>query len=246
MTRFKGETVEAAVQKGLADFATQRENVKITVVSEPKRGFLGFGKRPAEVEITLISAPQSEVAPALTTSDRAPETITQPGAPKEADQTLSEATQQVTKITGAATEVTAYLTDIISHLGIPVDLTDQTTHRHIKVDIQTPQEGLLIGKHGRTINALQTLAQMYLNHHRASHFTVELDIAGYRERREQTLEQLADRTARRAVADGKPVYLDPMPSFERKVIHATLAENEFVTTYSAGREPRRSVVVAPR
>ena len=73
-----------------------------------------------------------------------------------------------------------------------------------------------------------------------------LDVASYRERRLETLTRLAENMAREVVATGKPVYLDPMPSFERKQIHNVLAENDYVMTYSAGTEPKRAVVITPR
>lgn len=101
----------------------------------------------------------------------------------------------------------------------------------------------MIGKHGRTINALQSLAQVFLNHKRFSKLEVTLDVANYRERRVETLTRLAENMAREVVATGKPVYLDPMPSFERKQIHSVLADNEHVMTYSAGTEPKRAVVI---
>ncbi|MFC6181395.1 RNA-binding cell elongation regulator Jag/EloR [Lactiplantibacillus daowaiensis] len=146
----------------------------------------------------------------------------------------------------AVRDLSAYLLEIVKQLGITSDLDVDFGNRYATLNFDTAKQGLLIGKHGRTINALQDLAQVYMNHHGASHVNVVLDVDDYRARREATLKRLAESTAREAIATGKQVFLDPMPSFERKLIHAELADNHHVTTFSEGRDPHRAVVVAIR
>ncbi|ETY72864.1 RNA-binding cell elongation regulator Jag/EloR [Lactiplantibacillus fabifermentans] len=146
----------------------------------------------------------------------------------------------------AVRDLSAYLLDIVKQLGITSDLDVDFGNRYATLNFDTERQGLLIGKHGRTINALQDIAQVYMNHHGASHVNVVLDVDDYRDRREATLKRLAESTAREAIATGKQVFLDPMPSFERKLIHAELANNHHVTTFSEGRDPHRAVVVAIR
>jgi len=139
-----------------------------------------------------------------------------------------------------------YMLAVVKELGVTADLDVDFGNRYANLNFDTAKQGLLIGKHGRTINALQDLAQVYMNHHGASHVNVVLDVDDYRDRREATLARLAESTARDVVASGKQVFLDPMPSFERKLIHAELANNHHVSTFSEGREPHRAVVVAIR
>ncbi|MCT4450672.1 RNA-binding cell elongation regulator Jag/EloR [Lactiplantibacillus plantarum] len=139
-----------------------------------------------------------------------------------------------------------YLLAVVKELGVTADLDVDFGNRYATLNFDTTKQGLLIGKHGRTINALQDLAQVYMNHHGASHVNVVLDVDDYRERRAATLKRLAESTAREVIATGKQVFLDPMPSFERKLIHAELANNHHVTTFSEGRDPHRAVVVAIR
>ncbi|MFT8880769.1 MAG: R3H domain-containing nucleic acid-binding protein, partial [Lentilactobacillus hilgardii] len=132
-------------------------------------------------------------------------------------------------------------------MGFSFTLKLDLKNKHsVYIDIDTEQESRLIGRHGRTINALQNLAQIFVNRSGANNVTVELDTADYRNRRSEALIQLADKTARNAIANGKPVYLNPMPSFERKQIHNALADNDHVVTYSTGKEPHRVIVVAPK
>ncbi|RMW50262.1 protein jag [Lactiplantibacillus pentosus] len=146
----------------------------------------------------------------------------------------------------AIRDLSAYLLEVVKQLGIAADLDVDFGNRYATLNFNTAKQGLLIGKHGRTINALQDLAQVYMNHHGASHVNVVLDVDDYRDRRVATLKRLAESTAREVIATGKQVFLDPMPSFERKLIHAELANNHHVTTFSEGREPHRAVVVAIR
>lgn len=132
-------------------------------------------------------------------------------------------------------------------MGFSFKLKLDLKSRHsIYIDIDTDQESRLIGRHGRTINALQNLSQIFINRLGANNVNVELDTANYRSRRSESLVQLADKTARNAIANGKPVYLNPMPAFERKQIHNALADNDHVMTYSTGKEPHRVIVVAPK
>ena len=146
----------------------------------------------------------------------------------------------------AVRDLCDYLLAVVKELGVTADLDVDFGNRYATLNFDTTKQGLLIGKHGRTINALQDLAQVYMNHHGASHVNVVLDVDDYRERRAATLKRLAESTAREVIATGKQVFLDPMPSFERKLIHAELASNHHVTTFSAGRDPHRAVVVAIR
>ncbi|MFC6275208.1 RNA-binding cell elongation regulator Jag/EloR [Levilactobacillus tangyuanensis] len=251
MTIFTGKTEEAAIQAGLAALNSDRDQVTINVVTAARKGWLGIGQRDAMVDVTLkvVAADQAAAKPAPVKKTPVFK-VQQPVAPAapadEPEQpTVSPAERQARR-EAAISAVEDYLGTIVDQLGIDATVAATSAgHRQVQLEFTTDKEGLLIGKHGRTINALQSLAQLFLNHHGAAHVEVELDVAGYRERRRVTLARLADNTAREVVATGKPIYLDPMPSFERKQIHAVLAKNRFVTTYSAGKEPHRAVVIEP-
>ncbi|TGD19125.1 RNA-binding cell elongation regulator Jag/EloR [Levilactobacillus suantsaiihabitans] len=257
MTIYTGKTEAAAIAAGVAALNTSRDQVITKVVATPRKGFLGIGKRDAMVDVTLKPVakamkqakkaqpqpkPQVQPTPAPKAAVKAPVAHLQPAAPQPTVDPAKRRQQRQAAIDG----VQDYLATIVEQLGIDATLdVENTAHRQIHLAFTTDKEGLLIGKHGRTINALQSLAQLYLNHHGAAHVDVVLDVAGYRERRTATLTRLAESTAREVVATGKPIYLDPMPSFERKQIHAVLAKNRYVSTYSAGKEPHRAVVIEP-
>jgi len=260
MTIFTGETEEAAITAGLTALNSTREQVTIKVVAPARKGWFGLGHRPATVDVVL--KPLREPTPVATATPKQP-TVTSAAATSTAPATSAAATTPAEPAAPALTPAQAaeqtkarrltaiagvqdYVLAIVAQLGIDATVTvDQPGRRQVRLALATSKEGLLIGKHGRTINALQGLAQLYMNHHGAAHVAVELDVANYRDRRRTTLDRLADNTAREVVATGKPIYLDPMPSFERKQIHAALAQNRYVTTYSAGKEPHRAVVIEP-
>ncbi|WP_018665270.1 RNA-binding cell elongation regulator Jag/EloR [Heyndrickxia acidiproducens] len=140
--------------------------------------------------------------------------------------------------------VVEYLHGIIEKMGyapkIEVEKSDQT----IKLNITGENLALLIGKRGQTLNALQLLTQLTANRMIRHHVKVMLDVGDYREKREQSLKLLAERLAARVAKTKRSIRLEPMPSFERKVIHSALAKNNKVATFSEGTEPNRYVVVA--
>ena len=264
MTIFTGKTEAAAITAGLNALNATREQVTVQVVAAARKGWLGIGRRDAQVDVQLkapaaADAQPTSVAPRPPISAAAAVTSTASAAPREtAPASTATATpaahpaqpaqsaQNSAQRQAAITAVADYVSTIVAQLGIQATVdVQQPARRQVRLELATDKEGLLIGKHGRTINALQSLAQLFLNHHGAAHVIVELDVADYRERRRTTLARLAENTAREVVASGKPIYLDPMPSFERKQIHAALAKNRHVTTYSAGKEPHRAVVIEP-
>ncbi len=113
------------------------------------------------------------------------------------------------------------------------------------IDIQGEDSGLLIGKRGETLQALQFLLNMILGT-RGSHPLVVVDLERYKERRSRSLEALATRVAARVVSSGRPITLEPMPASERRIIHITLADNPNVATASDGDRQNRKVTVTPR
>lgn len=262
MTIYTGKTEEAAIAAGLAALNSRRDQVVTKVVATPRKGLFGIGRREAMVDVVLKTVAEDSKAPATApkTADAASSAapaqspVPQPAKTASAKTSATAATAESTvtpqerrkRREAAINAVQDYLATIVEQLGIDATIDAEAGgHRQVRLVFTTDKEGLLIGKHGRTINALQSLAQLFLNHHGAAHVELELDVANYRERRAATLTRLAESTAREVVATGKPIYLDPMPSFERKQIHAVLAKNRYVTTYSAGKEPHRAVVIEP-
>jgi spoIIIJ-associated protein len=134
---------------------------------------------------------------------------------------------------------------VTAAIGCPVAVRIHEDDDSLVATLSGPDLGLVIGKHGQTIDALQYLANAMLWRGQEDRKSVVVDAAGYRERRRASLEQLAERAAGEARASGQPVSLEPMTAVERKIVHLYLEEREGVETASEGTEPNRYVVVKP-
>jgi spoIIIJ-associated protein len=134
---------------------------------------------------------------------------------------------------------------VTNALGCPVAVSIREDEETIVATLTGPDLGLVIGKHGQTIDAIQYLANAIVWRGQEDRKSVVIDAAGYRDRRRASLEQLADRAAGEARASGQAVSLEPMSAVERKIVHLYLKEREDVETTSEGAEPNRHVVVQP-
>jgi spoIIIJ-associated protein len=160
--------------------------------------------------------------------------------------TDAAAQAEPTDETDLASEVRALVTRIVDGIGVAarIDLIEEDDA--ITVSCTGPDLGMLIGRHGQTIDAVQYLANAVMwRRHPDDRKEVVVDAAGYRDRRRATLESLAVRSAERALADREPVDLEPMTAVERKVVHLRLKEFDGVETTSEGTEPNRYVVIHP-
>ncbi|KKK36869.1 protein jag [Mesobacillus campisalis] len=142
-------------------------------------------------------------------------------------------------------EAVNYLKQVAQHLGAPAEVEVKTEGKQVTFILSGEKIALLIGKRGQTLNSLQYLTQLVMNRHSEQFYTVLLDAEDYRKRRSDTLVQLAQRLAQQAVKTGKEVALEPMPSYERKVIHTALMGNRKIKTYSDGSDPHRHIVISP-
>jgi spoIIIJ-associated protein len=145
-----------------------------------------------------------------------------------------------------AAEARALVTRIVDGIGVSGRINVEEDDELITVSCSGSDLGMLIGRHGQTIDAVQYLANAVMwRHHPDDRKEVVVDAAGYRERRRTALEALAVRSAERALADQEPIELEPMTAVERKVVHLRLKEFDGVETTSEGTEPNRFVVVRP-
>lgn len=160
----------------------------------------------------------------------------------------SEDSDEIAKLNDeeAIEVVREYLKDIIQAMDISdVEVYASRVKEQVKYDIETQNAGLVIGRHGKVLNGLQTLTQNHMHQLAENKIFVSVDAEKYRERRQGTVENLARRTADRAIKSNRRVKLDPMPAHERKQIHHYLNGNPKVQTHSEGREPKRYLVVQP-
>lgn len=152
---------------------------------------------------------------------------------------------KVTVKIDAVEEAVNYLKSVGLQMGATIEVDVKKEGKTVLFTMSGEKIALLIGKRGQTLNSLQFLTQLVMNRYSEQYATVLLDAEDYRQRRNDTLMQLAERLAQKAVRTGQIVALEPMPSYERKVIHTALMKNKKIKTYSDGTEPHRHIVIAP-
>jgi spoIIIJ-associated protein len=144
-----------------------------------------------------------------------------------------------------AARVEAVLDEIVDALDLDAEIVVDEDDERIAASVDGDDLGLLIGRRGQTIDAVQLLCYRVAFRGRGDRKRVSVDAAGYRERRRETVERQADRAAERALETGKEIELEPMSATERKIVHDRLAERSGLETFSEGEEPERCVIVAP-
>lgn len=143
----------------------------------------------------------------------------------------------------AISETSDYLHSVITEMNIENTVTYEVNNNTGHIELESALAAKLIGKRGQTLNALQEIGQNYLNTIYRSYGVIVLDIENYRDKRRQTLENLAINMSKKALRTQQPVKLEPMPSFERKIMHNVLSDLENISTHSEGNEPNRYLVI---
>ncbi len=245
-----GKTIEDAVRSGLVRLGRMKEEVDIEVLEEPKSGFFGFGSKPAKVRITekegVPSVPTLESQPAETEPAAAPSAEPVADAAKEVSpqvETAEAETDDDFTAEEAAAKAKAFLQEVLKNMGIDVVIEKMIKSDKVLLHLHGKNLGILIGKHGQTLDALQYLTNLTTNQGETTRHFIMLDVENYRHRREETLKQLAIRLANRVKKNGDRVVLEPMNGYERKIIHMTLQDDPQVRTESEGQDPYRHVVI---
>ena len=248
-------SVEKAIQKGLRQLGLPQDQVFVEIISEGKKGLFGFGQKNAEVELTPVATMVSEegieevVEPVVeTVEETIVETVEVPEEDFDEDDFEEEAREAdyeetVDQLEEAARVTKEYLEGIAKTYGAEATVTVEARRDRMTFVFDTDKQGLLIGKHGKILNALQVLAQVSVHRFIKGRISVQVDVGDYRQRRSETLQQIAERTARKVLKTKQPVYLEPLPAYERKQIHAALSKNKRISTHSEGKEPHRYLVV---
>lgn len=137
----------------------------------------------------------------------------------------------------------AFLREMFIAMGIIVNIETQLKDKHMLINLSGEDMGILIGKRGQTLDSIQYLVNLVVNKGNAPYLSITIDTENYRQRRKETLESLAYNLAKKVRNSKQKVVLEPMNPYERRIIHASLQNNRYVTTYSEGEEPFRNVVI---
>jgi spoIIIJ-associated protein len=194
---------------------------------------------------TVEEAVKSALAQLETTQDRTEISIIDEGKKGIFGFGSRPAVVKVTVKIDPIEEAKQFLTDVSRNMGVNVEIEVIKEGKQVQFILSGDKIALLIGKRGQTLNSLQYLTQLVINRFSEQYLNVLLDAEDYRKRRSETLVHLAERLAGKAVRTGQKVALEPMPSYERKVIHTALMDNSRIKTYSDGVEPNRHIVISP-
>ena len=261
----KGKTVDDAIMKGLTQLALGIDEVDIDIIHEGSKGIFGFG-RSALVRITqkqegeskafkldMDEAPKNEKAEKTEADSKAAEDKRakkqQPKQKTEKQHSEAPAKQEVKyydKITELGENARDFLMGAVNRMGVNVVLSTFENDDTVYIDIKSEQAGMLIGRRGETLDALQYLTSLAVNKADDSYKRIILDTENYRAKREESLVRLANKIANQVIRTGRKVVLEPMNPYERRILHSTLQPNDKVDTLSEGEEPYRKVVVVKR
>ena len=139
-----------------------------------------------------------------------------------------------------------FLSDVFDKMKVSVDIEAEEDEESVLLKVKGKDSGIIIGRRGETLDALQYLTSLVVNKNKDGYKRVTIDIENYRQKREETLVRLANRLAERVSRYRKNVTLEPMNPYERRIIHSSLQNNKYVETYSVGEEPNRKVVITPK
>ena len=220
---FTGKTVEEAIENGLKELNVTREDVTVEVLEEGKK--------------KLFSSVKARVRLGVNTEEEVVETVVEEQAETVTTATCDEMTD--------GQRAVAFLDGLFEVLNYTATAELVKENEKIEINVKAKNTTEIIGKHGATIDAIQTLAGAVANTGRDKYIRVVVDCENYRDAREATLQKLADNLAQKATRLGKKIKLEPMNPYERRIIHAALSEHEGIKTQSEGKEPQRYIVVIP-
>lgn len=239
-----GLTVEEAIEKALQQLNVSREEVEIETLTEGRRGFLGIGARDAEVRVTV----KAKSEPVQQQEEQLDQNIEEPNELlEEIEVEAVEAQEEEVEVEkNPSEEAINYLINVAKEMQIhDLSISPEVDGKYLRLQLESDKAALLIGKRGQTLNALQQLTQLVANQHSERFQVVRLNVGDYRERRKESLSRLADRMADKAIHTNRKVQLEPMPAYERKVIHHALSNRLDIETYSEGTDPHRYLVIEP-
>ena len=242
------KTIEEATSQATAQIESQgRVVTSVKVLEEPSKGFLGFGKKDALVRVYFeegtaenIAVAEEVVSVVETVTESMVDTVETETTeiPVVVEDGITKAEQDFIADTGKE-----FLLGMFGKMGLSVQIEKLTTKDKITFQVHGEELGILIGKHGQTLDAIQYLTNLVANKEVNRRCQIVVDVENYRSRREETLIQLAHRLGAKVRRTRQKIALEPMNAFERKIIHLALQNEKNIKTDSEGQEPYRHIVI---
>lgn len=266
--RVSAKTVDDAITEALIQLGVTSDRLEYEVIEKGSAGFLGIGMKqaviearrkpepkeekveepvveePVRVEPKKVEAVQPQKAAAEKKADEPQKAAFEKAVEKEVKEEVKKETKLVEVQSQTIKAVEDFLKNTMKAMDMEVELkTEIDQDGALCVDMSGEHMGILIGKRGQTLDSLQYLANRVANKHQEGYVRVKLDTENYRARREETLRHLAKNIAHKVKRNRRPVALEPMNPYERRIIHSALQSDPYVMTHSEGEEPFRKVVI---
>ena len=271
--RVSAKTVDDAITEALIQLGVTSDRLEYEVIEKGRAGFLGIGMKqaviearrkpepkeekveepvveepvveePVRVEPKKVEAVQPQKAAAEKKADEPQKAAFEKAVEKEVKEEVKKETKLVEVQPQTIKAVEDFLKNTMKAMDMEVELkTEIDQDGALCVDMSGEHMGILIGKRGQTLDSLQYLANRVANKHHEVYLRVKLDKENYRARREETLRHLAKNIAHKVKRNRRPVALEPMNPYERRIIHSALQSDPYVMTHSEGEEPFRKVVI---
>lgn len=266
--RVSAKTVDDAITEALIQLGVTSDRLEYEVIEKGSAGFLGIGMKQAVIEARRKPEPKEEkveepvveepvrvepkkveaVQPQKAATEKKADEPQQAAFEKAVEKEVKEEVKKETKLVEVQPQtikaVEDFLKNTMKAMDMEVELkTEIDQDGALCVDMSGEHMGILIGKRGQTLDSLQYLANRVANKHQEGYVRVKLDTENYRARREETLRHLAKNIAHKVKRNRRPVALEPMNPYERRIIHSALQSDPYVMTHSEGEEPFRKVVI---
>lgn len=228
---FSGKTVDDAITEACQEFTVTSDRLDYEVIDKGSSGFLGLGTKPALIKARILDENSKKEE-----SSAAKESVSE----KKEDKKESAAPAVKAE---TANDPKEFLDKVFKAMKLNVNVKVEQIGNDMNIELSGDEMGVLIGKRGQTLDSLQYLTSLVVNKGSNEYIRVKVDTENYRKRRKDTLENLAKNLAYKVKRTKRPVTLEPMNPYERRVIHSALQNDKYVSTHSEGEEPFRRVVI---
>lgn len=244
MIEKSGKNVEEALQVALNELGVAENDVDVEVLENPSKGFFGLiGVKPAKVRVTL----KEKISPPVELEKISNFEVKESAILEKVSEEVQQPEENIFNREEVIEKAKKFLSEVFAAMKVEAEINTAADESDVLFDLTGKNLGILIGKHGQTLDSLQYLVNLAANEHNAPqklHFI--LDIENYRQRRAETLQNLAKGVAQQVLKTRKEIKLEPMNRHERRIIHTILQDNKKVETHSVGEEPYRCIVVSPK
>ncbi len=235
-----GKTVDDAITEACQKLTVTSDRLDYEVIEKGTSGFLGFAAKDAVIRARVKD---ENAVKEESKKKEVKKEETKEAAKKDITDKDTNRGEKTTVSASEANDPKEFLTQVFNAMGMEVEIKIEKNEEEISIELSGPDMGVLIGKRGQTLDSLQYLTSLVVNKGTSGYTRVKVDTENYRTRRKETLDNLAKNLAYKVKRTKRPVTLEPMNPYERRVIHSALQNDKYVSTHSEGEEPYRRVVI---